>query len=231
MNASISTRPARSATSKARRDGVGVAAHRLLAEDVLSGFERADRPLDVQRVRQRDVDRVDVRVGEELVVASPPALEPVLGGVRLRARAVAARGADDRDELGLGGAVDDRVVDLRGREQCEPEHGHIITAPVGSAPMQQLQTRPLDVDCARTRRGPSDEGDPEGWDRVVRSYAYDSGACLVLFDPLAPPSLLEGLVESKDVAVLLTEECHVREHGRLRRALRRDRARDEGSRA
>jgi glyoxylase-like metal-dependent hydrolase (beta-lactamase superfamily II) len=55
-----------------------------------------------------------------------------------------------------------------------------------------------------------DEGGPEGWNRVVRSYAYDSGQCLVLIDPLAPPSLLEGLVESKDVAVLLTEHCHVR---------------------
>lgn len=55
-----------------------------------------------------------------------------------------------------------------------------------------------------------DEGGPEGWDRNVRSYAYDSGPCLVLFDPLAPPSLLEGLVESKDVAVLLTEHCHAR---------------------
>ena len=54
------------------------------------------------------------------------------------------------------------------------------------------------------------EGGPEGWDRLVRSYAYDSGPCLVLIDPLAPPSLLEGLVESKDVAVLLTEHCHVR---------------------
>lgn len=55
-----------------------------------------------------------------------------------------------------------------------------------------------------------DDVGPEGWDRNVRSYAYDSGPCLVLFDPVAPPSLLEGLVESKDVAVLLTEECHVR---------------------
>ena len=58
--------------------------------------------------------------------------------------------------------------------------------------------------------GPAVEGDPDGWDRAVRSYAYDSGACLVLIDPMAPPSLLEGLVESKDVAVLLTLECHVR---------------------
>jgi hypothetical protein len=55
-----------------------------------------------------------------------------------------------------------------------------------------------------------DEGGPEGWERVVRSYAYDSGPYLVLIDPLAPPSLLEGLVESKEVAVLLTEHCHSR---------------------
>ena len=55
-----------------------------------------------------------------------------------------------------------------------------------------------------------DQGGPDGWDRNVRSYAYDSGPCLVLIDPLAPPSLLEGLVESKEVAVLLTVHWHAR---------------------
>ena len=55
-----------------------------------------------------------------------------------------------------------------------------------------------------------DEGGPEGWDEDVRSYAYDSGACLVLFDPIAPPTLLEGLIESQDVAVVLTAQWHAR---------------------
>lgn len=55
-----------------------------------------------------------------------------------------------------------------------------------------------------------DEGGPDGWDREVRSYAYDSGGSLVLFDPIAPPTLLEGLVESQDIAVLLTVHWHSR---------------------
>lgn len=55
------------------------------------------------------------------------------------------------------------------------------------------------------------DGGAEGWERVVRSYAYDSGKCLVLVDPIAPPSLLEQLVEAKDVAVLLTVHWHERD--------------------
>jgi glyoxylase-like metal-dependent hydrolase (beta-lactamase superfamily II) len=54
------------------------------------------------------------------------------------------------------------------------------------------------------------DGGTDGWGRVVRSYAYDSGACLVLVDPIAPPSLLEELVEAKDVAVILTVHWHER---------------------
>ena len=37
----------------------GMARQRLLAQHVLAGLQRPDRPLDVHRVRQRDVDRVD----------------------------------------------------------------------------------------------------------------------------------------------------------------------------
>ena len=50
----------------------------------------------------------------------------------------------------------------------------------------------------------------EEWGPEVRSYAYDSGACIVLFDPLAPPTLLEGLIESQDITVLLTAAWHRR---------------------
>ena len=56
------------------------------------------------------------------------------------------------------------------------------------------------------------DGGPDGWDREVRSYAYDSGGCLLLFDPIAPPTLLlENLVEAKEVAVLLTCKWHSRD--------------------
>jgi hypothetical protein len=50
----------------------------------------------------------------------------------------------------------------------------------------------------------------EEWGPDVRSYAYDSGACLVLFDPISPPSLVEGLIEAQEVGVVLTAEWHRR---------------------
>jgi hypothetical protein len=50
----------------------------------------------------------------------------------------------------------------------------------------------------------------EEWGPDVRSYAYDTGGCLVLFDPISPPTLLEGLVEAQEIAVLLTAEWHRR---------------------
>jgi hypothetical protein len=52
---------------------------------------------------------------------------------------------------------------------------------------------------------------PEGWGPEVRSYAYDSGGCLVLFDPIAPPTLIEGLIEAQDIAVVLTCKWHRRD--------------------
>jgi glyoxylase-like metal-dependent hydrolase (beta-lactamase superfamily II) len=51
-----------------------------------------------------------------------------------------------------------------------------------------------------------EEGGPQGWDEEVRSYAYDPGDVLVLFDPLAPPPELYGLADARPVVVLLT--CH-----------------------
>jgi hypothetical protein len=55
----------------------------------------------------------------------------------------------------------------------------------------------------------SDAG-PDGWGPEVRSYADDSGGCLVLFDPIAPPTLVEGLIEAQEIAVLLTCKWHSR---------------------
>jgi glyoxylase-like metal-dependent hydrolase (beta-lactamase superfamily II) len=55
-----------------------------------------------------------------------------------------------------------------------------------------------------------DQGGPDGWDRIVRSYAHDAGGCIVLIDPISPPSLIEGLIEAQDVAVLLTVYWHAR---------------------
>lgn len=44
----------------------------------------------------------------------------------------------------------------------------------------------------------------------MRSYAHDSGDAFALFDPIAPPTLFEGLIESQEIAVLLTVHWHSR---------------------
>ena len=68
MNASISGRPASRAGVDHPLGLGGRQGQRLLAQDVLAGTRRGDRPLGVQVVRQRDVDDVHVRVGEERLV-------------------------------------------------------------------------------------------------------------------------------------------------------------------
>ena len=55
-----------------------------------------------------------------------------------------------------------------------------------------------------------ENGGPDGWEREVRSYAYDAGEALVLVDPLFPPSLVDELASGKDVAVVLTIPWHQR---------------------
>src|SRR5947209_1093116 len=96
----------------------GGSRERLLAQHVLARLERADRPRHVERVRQRDVDGLDVRVLEERLVATVRALDPPLARVRVGAGLVAAR---DRDEIGLRRGLrrrDDHAVDVRRREDC-----------------------------------------------------------------------------------------------------------------
>jgi glyoxylase-like metal-dependent hydrolase (beta-lactamase superfamily II) len=51
-----------------------------------------------------------------------------------------------------------------------------------------------------------EEGGPEGWDQDVRSYTYDAGNALILFDPLDAPPEIYGLADARPVIVLLT--CH-----------------------
>ena len=53
---------------------------------------------------------------------------------------------------------------------------------------------------------PSWTPEADGWDQEVRSYAYDAGDALVLFDALAPPPEVYGLADARPVVVLLT--CH-----------------------
>ena len=69
---------------------------RLLAEHVLAGLERANRPFDVQPVRERDVHGLELGVVEEGFVARVCARNALLGRVRVRP---ALRPARDGKEL------------------------------------------------------------------------------------------------------------------------------------
>ena len=76
---------------------VGVAAERLLAEDVLAGLGRRDRRLGVHGVRSAVVEEADRRVGHDVAPVGRPALVAVaVGGLGDR-RLVAA---GDRDQPG-----------------------------------------------------------------------------------------------------------------------------------
>ena len=107
------------------------AAQRLLAENVLAGLERAQRPGDVLVVGQRDVDRLDIGVGEKRVVGAVCAFDLPLAGVLARPFLVAAGDGDEVDQRrGLGGR-DHEPVDAGRRDDAEldglyPHDGSVI---------------------------------------------------------------------------------------------------------
>ena len=57
--------------------------------------------------------------------------------------------------------------------------------------------------------------DSQGWDRDVRSYAYDAGDSLVLFDPLVATEDVRELAGGRPIAVLITCRWHVRSSAEL----------------
>jgi hypothetical protein len=55
-----------------------------------------------------------------------------------------------------------------------------------------------------------EDGGPEGWEPVVRSYALAAGDALVLFDPLVGAADVQELAAGRPVVVLLTCSWHRR---------------------
>ncbi len=102
---------------------------RLFTEHRFASLETWTRPLAVLRVRRRDIDAVDQRVGQQLVQA--------LGDQRIRAIGIdIARGesgsadripAKDRAQLSAGHCRDggaEAVGDFAGPDQCPGERRH-----------------------------------------------------------------------------------------------------------
>ncbi len=93
---------------------------------MLTRLEGADRPLDVERVRQRDVDGLDVGILEEFLVAAIGSLETLLACVRLRPNPVTTPDRDDLHAVGPTGAGEHQLVDASGGKDA-PGHGHRTT--------------------------------------------------------------------------------------------------------
>jgi hypothetical protein len=99
-----------------------VPAQRLLAQHMLAALQRADAPLDVQRVGQGDVDDLDVGVLQQLLVAAIRPRDTVLARVFRGARLVSAGHREKFDPFGLSCARHEQPVDARGRDDS-PLHG------------------------------------------------------------------------------------------------------------
>ncbi len=108
----------------------------LLAQDVLAGVGRALRPLGVQVVRQRDVDRIDVGCLDQLVVGARADRLGDRTSVGVRELGLGEelggplRAARDRDELDVLRAEDrrddDLARDVRGAEDPD-SHPAMLT--------------------------------------------------------------------------------------------------------
>src|SRR5262249_9462960 len=109
-------------------DLLGVPRQRLLAEDVLACFERPDRPLAVQRVRERDVDRLDVGILEQRLVAPVRTLDVPFLRVGLGPTLLAARDGDQRRPVRRTEPRDELPVDVgRGDDSPPDGFGHTLT--------------------------------------------------------------------------------------------------------
>jgi len=60
-----------------------------------------------------------------------------------------------------------------------------------------------------------EEGGPEGWEQEVRSYAYEAGDSVVLFDPLVSVGEAEELAIGRPLVVVLTCRWHRRSAAEL----------------
>ena len=104
---------------------IGVHRERLLAQHVLPRTGRGLRPLGMEVVRERDVDGVDVGVGEEFLVR---AIGPRDVELRRNGRRAAWLARRDRVHRAPSGATDSRddllSADVRRRQDSPADRGH-----------------------------------------------------------------------------------------------------------
>ncbi len=114
---------------------VGVGREGLLAQDVLAGPQRGDRPVAVQPVREWVVDRVDVGVGDQFGVGVHDTRNALLAGEFLGPVAVAGRHRRDGGAAGPAGRLHQGCGGDASRPQ-DPDPQHAVIGPGGTGPGQ-----------------------------------------------------------------------------------------------
>ena len=105
-------------------DLLGPPGVRLLAEHMLAGGERPQRPFVVERVRQGDVDRVELGVCEQVVVAAMGPGDPMFPRVGDRSWRIPRPDRVDRERRVAAARTEDRSADARSREKSESDRRH-----------------------------------------------------------------------------------------------------------
>jgi hypothetical protein len=101
---------------------VGSDTKRLLAENMLARLQRADCPLGVHTIRQRNIDRLDLVVGEQRLVARQRARAGTARRNGLRACCIAAGNRHQPGIVCRGNRRDDRAHADFGGAHHAPAH-------------------------------------------------------------------------------------------------------------
>ena len=179
MNASIRTSPARVGGVEGLLDLGRAARVGLLAEDVLARGERVHRPLVVHAVRERDVDGVDVGVGEERLVRAVGARDAVLARVGLARPAGRGSPTATTSTRSVSAAPrEDLAVDVGGRSRRSEPHCVLIRLQWSQSRIERAV-----ASVAAPRRPPAQSGSGStvsrdahaGGDRLVHVGEHAAG--------------------------------------------------------
>ena len=122
----------------------GVGSERFFAQHVLSGRQRGPGPPAVQAVRQRVVDRVQIRVGDQLVVVVVHPGDVVLGGEGPSARRIACRHRGHHDLAVFLSRVDQRQrCNLGSTQNADPQRGGSVSRHQPTLALRRINGRAI----------------------------------------------------------------------------------------
>jgi hypothetical protein len=97
---------------------------RFFAQHMLAGFERANRPVGVQAVRQRNVNRIDLRIAQERFIRGQCSRDIPLRGVLTCTLDGPAGDSDERISRRRLQGGNDRAIDAGGAKETPAQIAH-----------------------------------------------------------------------------------------------------------